>query len=329
MDRRGARAALGAIALVALLVLPAGTAAKAKRKKGVKLPAVITATSRATTSADGQLVTPTAVCPPGTVALGGGFSGEIGREEGSPTDLYVVYASRRNSPTSWQIGAVREDAGAKGNAISVTVAAYCQSPKLGKVRKPKRKRGKRASEAERRGKHRGHKHRKLIVSEVSSAGQAADTGERSSATASCPEGLNAISGGYSVDPAPILSMGLKFPLVWADHASSARAWTAGETTSGSTPMTLTSYAYCANTSAPLALSGSGSVDPDATGSAATPPCPAKRPVISGGFDNSPVTLGGAAELATESIGSGGGWTTSAYDLDTGAPASLQGIAYCR
>jgi hypothetical protein len=52
-------------------------------------------------------------------------------------------------------------------------------------------------------------------------------------------------------------------------------------------------------------------------------------VISGGFDNAPATLGGPAELATESIGSGGGWTTSAYDLDTGAPASLLGIAYCR
>jgi hypothetical protein len=94
-------------------------------------------------------------------------------------------------------------------------------------------------------------------------------------------------------------------------------------------MTLTSYAYCANTSPPLALSGPGSVDPDGTGSAATPACPAKRPVISGGFDNAPATLGGPAELATESIGSGGGWTTSAYDLDTGAPASLLGIAYCR
>jgi hypothetical protein len=130
-------------------------------------------------------------------------------------------------------------------------------------------------------------------------------------------------------PSPAEDHSLKFPLVWANHASSTNAWTASETTSGTTPMTLTSYAYCANTPPPLALTGAGSVTAIQTGSATTPACPADRPLISGGFDNTPVSAGGSAELAFESTGSGGGWRTSAYGLQGSPPASLQAIAYCR
>jgi hypothetical protein len=43
----------------------------------------------------------------------------------------------------------------------------------------------------------------------------------------------------------------------------------------------------------------------------------------------PASAEGTAELAFESTGSGGGWTTSAYNITSGSPASLQAIAYCR
>jgi hypothetical protein len=316
MNGRGASMALAASAVVALLALPAGGAAKGK-KKVKPPPPVVSATAAASTSSDGQIVTPTAVCPPGTVALGGGFSGEVGREAGAPTDLYVVQESRRDSPTSWHIEAAREDKGTQlGNPISITVAVYCQSPKLGKAKKRK--------------KHRKPKRRHLLISEVSATGPLAGQGAQSTATASCPAGLNAISGGYSVSPAPDLTQTYpRFPLVWADHASSAQAWTASERTFGTTAMTLTSYAYCANTSPALALAGSGSVSAEQTGSATTPPCARNRPLIGGGFDNAQATPGGTAEVAFESIGSAGGWKTSAFNVVGGAPASLRAIAYCR
>jgi hypothetical protein len=324
MDRRWGRMALGAIALLALLALPAGAGAKAKKKKVKPPPPVVTATATAGTSTDGQIVSPSAVCPTGTVALGGGFSGEVGLEEGTPTDLYVVHESRRDSPTSWHVEAARDDTGAKGNTISITVTVYCQSPNLGRAKKPKKRKKRRTAKTRKK-----QKQQTLLISEVSSTGPEAARYAQSSATASCPAGLSAISGGYSLSPPPILSMNLKFPLVWANHSTSAQGWTASETTSGSTPLTLTTYVYCANTSAPLSLTGSGSVNGDLTGSATTPPCPANRPLISGGFDNTPVSAGGTAELAIESTGSGGGWRTSAYNLHAGAPASLQAIAYCR
>ncbi|HEY1238009.1 MAG TPA: hypothetical protein VGE91_06710 [Solirubrobacterales bacterium] len=329
MPWKHARFAL-VVLLVPLLVAAAPAEAKKKRKKAIKPPSVVTATASASSSADGELVSPAAVCPSGTVALGGGFSSEVARDEEGVTDLFVVYESRRDSPTSWRVGAAREDAGGQGNPISISVTAYCQSPTLGAAKRVKKKKKpkKRASAAGNGKKHKKHKRRKLLISEVSSTGPAAERGDLSSATASCPSGLNAISGGFSVTPPPALAGPLEFPLVWADHAAGANAWTASETTSSHTPLTLTSYAYCANTSAPLALTGSGSADPETTGSATAPPCPADRPVISGGFNDTAAAAGGVAELAFESTGSGGGWTTSSYNVSS-QPASLQAIAYCR
>jgi hypothetical protein len=329
MDRGWARTALGGIALVALLALPAGAAAKPKKKKVMPPPPVVTATARAGTSADGQIASPTAVCPPGTVALGGGFSGEVGREGADPTDLYVVYESRRDSPTSWHVAATREDAGTHGNTstILITATVYCQSLNLGTAKKPRKP--KKASTAKKRKRHKKPKQRLLQISEVSATGPTADRDEQSTATASCPAGLNVIGGGFSISPPPDLSgSNLFFPRVWANHATSTNAWTASETTSGKTPMTLTSYAYCANTSPPLALAGSGSVGARQTGSAATPACPADRPLIGGGFDNTPIRPGGSAEIPFESTADGGGWRISAFDNSL-APASLQAIAYCR
>ncbi|HEY6771756.1 MAG TPA: hypothetical protein VI035_04825 [Solirubrobacterales bacterium] len=327
MAGRGATGGLAAIGVMLLLVMPAAAAAKAKKKK-VKPPPVVTATATAGTSADGEVASPTAVCPPGTVALGGGYSGEVGREAAKPTDLYVIYESRRDSPTSWRVSATREDAGTQGNSstIFITATVYCQSPNLGAAKKPKKP--KKASTAKRK-KHKKPRKRTLLIAESSATGAVAERDEQSSATASCPPGLNVISGGFSVSPPPTLSgTALSFPLVWTNHATSANAWTASETTSGTTPTILRSYAYCANTSAPLALTGSGSVDAAQTGSATTAACPANRPLIGGGFDNTPIPDGGSAELAFESTGDSGGWRVSAYE-NSFEPASLQAIAYCR
>jgi hypothetical protein len=332
MDRRWARTALGGIALVALFALPSGAVAKPKEKTVKPPPPVVTASAAASTSADGQVVSPTAVCPPGTVALGGGFSGEVGREGADPTDLYVIYESRRDSPTSWRVTAIREDAGTQGDTstISITATVYCQSPNLGTAKKPRKPRKpKKASTAKKRKKHKKPKQRQLQISEVSATGPAAERDEQSSAAASCPAGINVIGGGFSISPRPILAgSNLFFPRVWANHATSANAWTASETTSGKTPTTLTSYAYCASASPPLALTGSGDVSAGQTSVAATPACPADRPLIGGGFDNTPVRAGDSSEVPFESTGDGGGWRISAFD-NSFEPASLQAIAYCR
>ena len=332
MDRRWARTALGGIALVALLALPVGAVAKPKKKSVKPPPPVVTATATAGTSADGQIASLTAVCPPGTVALGGGFSGEVGREGADPTDLYVIYESRRDSPTSWHVAATREDAGTQGSisTILITATVYCQSPNLGAAKKPRKPRKpKKASTAKKRKMHKKPKQPQLQILEVSATGPTADRDEQSTTTASCPAGLNVIGGGFSISPPPdLFASNLFFPRVWANHATSTNAWTASETTSGKTPMTLTSYAYCANTSPPLALTGFGSVGAGQTGSAATPACPADRLLIGGGFDNTPIPTGGSAEIPFESTGESGGWRISAFD-DSFGPASLRAIAYCR
>lgn len=299
--------AVGLVVTFALGAVPADA-----KKKKAKVPPVVTATATASTSTDGQLVSPTAVCPKGTVALGGGYSGGTSEEGGMVTDLYVVYESRRASESSWQVGAAREDSGASGNPVDLTATVFCQSPKLGKAKK--------ASVAKKRKKM-------LAVSEVSATGPGAANAAQSSATVTCPAGT-LISGGFRVSPPATTSSPLAFPVVYANYASSPTAWTASETTSGPTALAITSYADCAKTKAPLSATGSGGVSPGATGSATSSSCPKGHPLFGGGFNNTTPAASGPVETPYESTGAAGGWRVSAYNI-AGVSASLQAIAYCR
>src|SRR3954452_20939354 len=128
--------------VVAVLVLPllfgvASAEAKKKHKKPKSPPVTVVSASKSTSS-DSEQVSVTASCPAGLIAVGGGFLSPAAFDSGSPTDLNLVYESRRISDTSWQVSAVREASGGPGPDLPLTASADCRSRAL-----PAKKSGKR------------------------------------------------------------------------------------------------------------------------------------------------------------------------------------------
>src|SRR6266540_2545290 len=107
---------------VALLVVPLllGVATADAKKKKPKSPPVTTVSAAQSTSRDNQQVTATATCPPGLIAVGGGFQSPPVLDAGAPTDLNLVYESRRAGDGAWQVSGVREDTGAAGPDLPLT-----------------------------------------------------------------------------------------------------------------------------------------------------------------------------------------------------------------
>ena len=113
--RRGLIAGLSLVATTGLIVAPAAGAAK--KSPSLKVRSA-TATSPGATAPG--LLTATAVCPPKTKAVGGGwtFAGP------APDDLGLVRESVRVGTTAWQVSANPNDFG-----VTVTAIAYCAKVK--------------------------------------------------------------------------------------------------------------------------------------------------------------------------------------------------------
>jgi hypothetical protein len=101
--------------ILALASTPA-LAKKKKRKSAALGPVVTVSAIGNSTSAQGQVSTATATCPPRTVAMGGGFTSPL-----TDTTTMVVERSFRSSDTSWTVSG-RNFAG----TASVTGHAYCR-----------------------------------------------------------------------------------------------------------------------------------------------------------------------------------------------------------
>ena len=302
------------IAVSALSMLLWAPAATAKKKKKAPKPTPVTkVTVSDTTTADNEPVDLVASCPAGTIVVGGGFISSSFPNPGLVQDLNIVYDSRRLSPTSWHLGAVREDSGPAGNALTITAEAYCRTPKL--KSKPKAK-----------------KKKKLALTEVSAVGPAVGSGVISSATASCSGKQRPISGGFSSSPPPTLSGGLSFPFVFANFRSSATGWTASLTNSGATPRTVTSFAYCSAVARTSEVTGTAAL-PGSTGagnahaSATTNRCPKTRNVVAGGFSHTAPAVGTAIPIITESTIVGKTVKESAFNF-TPTPGTLGSHGYC-
>jgi hypothetical protein len=316
---------VGRSALVALLVpLLLGVApANAKKKhKKPKSPPVTVVSASKSTSSDNQQVTVTATCPSGLIAVGGGFLNPAVFDAGSPTDLNFIYESRRASDISWQASAVREDTGGAGPEIPLTASVDCRSAKL----TAKKATGKKAAAAKKK------KVKKLRITEVSaSTTSGSNTGAQATATAACPPGTQALGGGFSSSPTPLLSGSLTYPIFWANFRASPISWAASFTNANTTAHTVTSYAYCApglkivETSADVTLPAS--VGTASSAIAATPPCPKGKAQLGGGFNNTPAATGSAIALLTGSNTASGAWQVGAFNF-SGVAGVLRSRAYC-
>jgi hypothetical protein len=311
--------------VVALLLLPlllgVATADAKKKKKKPKSPPVAVVSASKSTSSDSEQVTATAACPSGLIAVGGGFLNPAAFDMGSPTDLNIVYESRRATDTSWQVSAVREQTGGP-DQLPLTAIVDCRTAKLTAKKQSRKK----ADAAKKK------KARKLRITEVSgSATSPPVTGTQATASAACPPGTEALGGGFSSSPTPVLSSPLSYPVFWASFRTSPSSWAASFTNSGTTAHTVTSYAYCATglkiaeTSADVTLAGSAGTASTAT--AATPPCPRGRAQLGGGFNNTPAANGSAIPFLTGSSPVNASWQVSAFNFSPVA-GTLGSRGYC-
>jgi hypothetical protein len=317
MPRQGFRLIVVLTALMALVAAPQAADAKKKKKKP-KSPPVTVVSNTQSTVGQNQLLTVTASCPAGKIAVGGGFSTSPVIVGVTITDLHFVYESRRASNTAWQASVARYDSSTPGNALPITTSVDCRTPNLNS----KKKANKSAAASKKK------KKKKLKVTEVSASQTAPTSPDFADATATCPAGTQALSGGFSISPPPAVP---SFVLPWASYRSSPNAWRSALTNGASTPETVTSYAYCAaglkisevSGFATLGASGPGYV----SGSAASGSCPKGKALLSGGFNNTPPTSGGSLALLQGSSAVGSTWQVSALNLSPVA-GQLGSFGYC-
>jgi hypothetical protein len=315
----------GRIALVAsLLLILLGTApADAKQHKRPKSSPVTSVSSTKTTSADNEQVTTSAACPSGLIAVGGGFLAPVLLDNaGAPTDINLVYESRREGDGAWVVSGVREDAGSPGPEVPLTAIVDCRSAKLA-AKKPA---GKKAAAAKKKQKKR------LRIIDASASAVAAPADEaQASASATCPKGTTAIGGGFAYSPTPVATDPNAFAYVWSNHRNTPTSWIAAISNAGKVARTVTSHAYCAaglkvtETSSAVSLPASGTSVVGATVSA--PPCPAGKALLGGGYDNTQATKSTAIAVPTAFGPVKGSWQLDTLNF-TPTPGAIRSIAYC-
>jgi hypothetical protein len=309
---------------VALLLLPlllgvASADAKKKHKKP-KSPPVTVVENTQSTSGDNQLLTVTATCPAGKIAVGGGVTALPNFTTTAIDGLYVIYESRRSGENAWQASAIRETA---GPTLPMTTSVDCRTPKLaGKSAK------KRAASAKKK------KKAKLRITEVTAIGSAAGVsgGPVGSATATCPTGTVALGGGFSSSPAPDEASG-SFPVFFESYRNTPTTWISSFANIGPSAHDVTSYAYCAaglrvaETSGSATLPASASGGPIGQATAVAPPCPKGRSMLGGGFHNSTPTVSGSVPFLDKSAPVGGTWQVGGWNLSM-VPGTLGASGYC-
>jgi len=144
------------------------------------------------------------------------------------------------------------------------------------------------------------------------------------ATATCPTGTKAVSGGFSTSPVPNeLS-------VISSKRSGRRAWTASvqQTTNNAALAELTTFVYCDRrlrrapvASAPLSI-------PSGLPQTATASCPLGRRAISGGFEiATDITFTGAGTVLASRRSQPGEWSVTLQNIN-GPSTELTAYAYC-
>jgi hypothetical protein len=318
-EKRLFRIVVGVL-LLPLLLGVATADAKKKKKKPKSAPVTVVSATKST-SADGELATVAATCPAGKIAVGGGFTSPLLISETTLTDLYIVYESRRLGDNAWQVSAGREHSSGAAPSVPLTAIADCRSTTL----TPKK--AKRASTAKKK------KKRKLLrVTEVSATGVSAGNIQQSTASAVCPAGTQAIGGGFSSSPAPMLTGSNSFPVFFANYRSSPTTWFSGFTNSGSINHTATSYAYCAaglklkETSAAFTVPASSMAGIQSK-TLPTPSCPKGLALLGGGFNSTPPMAGGPLPIWTRFGPAGPTWEVGMYNVSP-VTDDLTSLAYC-
>jgi hypothetical protein len=244
-------------------------------------------TKSASTSVDFQDVgSATAQCEKGTKAISGGFEGEIGIV--NPSDPFVIpYMSRRDGGRKWTSAGMNfEDPG------DITSFAYCRD-------------------------------QKVKTADASTTMAAFD--ESATATATCPRGTKAISGGFdNPDFAfnEFVGPGI-FPT--ASQKLGKRRWTVSATNVGNDSGELNASVNCREGKGLRTVEDTTFIN-EAGLHTATAECQRRQRVISGGFEiDLPFEVEDLSIHTSKKVGRDG-WTVTAFDFV--GPTDLTAFAYC-
>jgi hypothetical protein len=293
---------VGCCVIAALGICAQPTLAKKKSKK----PTVTVATATATLTQSNQAANILATCPKGTVAVGGGVASAPNVViNGGDISGVALTASQRVGNTAWQSSVVLYDnmAATPPAARTVTAQAFCRSA----LKNP--------------------------ITTVFGAGTTAYRANGAPAAATCPAGTTLISGGFSTGSF-IINPVETGSLVSESRRTSPTTWEAAGWSQTATAGTVTSFGYClggkqkgrpklSELSGPaISLTG-----PANSNTSVNPPCPAKSPLVAGGFlvngtsDGNAVIIGDAYSPAKDA------WSASGLQ-GLGGSNTLATAAYC-
>lgn len=183
-------------------------------------------------------------------------------------------------------------------------------------------------------KKKGKKKQKLgpVVTVTATSPTTSTTGDRVTATATCPPGKKAFGGGFSATPS---DQSLIFPD--ESHRGAPNTWIAGGSyfgfNPGSPPLGITSIVHCRKlkkTPAEVTISVPVIAQTNTTPATAIARCQGKKQkLISGGFLYTPPANGNVAQaLVYENEPVGKDWHASVQNSGSSPARTLTGYAYC-
>lgn len=237
----------------------------------------------------------TATCKKKQKAVSGGFESEEFDPGAMDNSVIFPFTSVREGKRGWHSAGVNF-----GDPNPFTSHAYCRKQKKLKVA---------SAEVE--------------APPVPASGVPVEV----SATATCPKGTKALSGGFDNPDAHLDPGDATLVLAKLSRKRGGRKWEVRGGNLGNDEGTLTAQVNCHKGKKPKPKEASVALDGDPTIDATevTAQCPKKKRVVSGGFESDvPVTLNGPLFTASKRVGKRGWHVAAAAGVD----AEITSYAYC-
>jgi hypothetical protein len=287
-----------ALGLAALFLLVAAQASPAKApwdtppgQEKLKPSATVERSAVGSATGSRSVATATATCPGGMRATGGGF-----RAPSSIAVIGLVYESVKVHQRAWRATAQLLDLGAPSE-LTLTTYVYCR-------------------------RHYPKTTERTETVPTSGVTQLGPTG-----TAICPEGTEALAGGFTMPPP--LAGATVTELFFDSVRNGEDAWDARVATGPAGPSTMTSEVYCSHRApAPREVAAtSGPNGMDFTDSTATATCSGTSTPVAGGFTQ-PISNFASFFFIDESRRVNDGWQVTGLHSGMNPPVALSSYGYC-
>ena len=284
------RAAVGFLAIIAALLAQGWIAERASAATAMAAGKRLTIATRTfKISGPNERRRLVVRCPGRTSPLGGGMISNP-PPSGDGEGVYPHSYERLGLQQGWHVAAVHFSPSRRGHPHDVTLQVVCG----------------------RKGEHVTPPHTTVFVR----------PGQTKTIQATCPGRRHLFGGGFQ--RTDFITGGGNY--VTESRAISSQTWQVSGSAFGSFGGELTAIAYCRRSKQPLLteVSAPTVVPHGMYGTATTPPCPAGRRLVSGGFSSSPP---GPLFFTNGFINTDGSWTASGFNY-FGPTATLAAYGYC-